>query len=1637
MPTVITHGFARFDGPGQPEIMAPNLTHLFSDQVAFEGFVRSGRWAPFATLGVRVQFRRHSAQRPLVAGQRPRGRDLHGRGNDNWRNNWERAIEYNGTMTTANGTLTSRSDAYSQLLRTFGRTFTLAAPSSAIGSYVIATDFASSNLPSTPSFVNPVSTWGSQALSEVDLPQTTIGNIHKHPVNRSAWFNEVTIVPLSQGQITLTGAYSPPEERLHHAGYQIYYAKTGGTGVIEGAVKTTGATAAGTPARFTDTTFAGFVVGDVGKYIAIHGVGIYLITAFVDASNVDTDAVTINEGFGTASGLTWSLRTGPIGEYFWRKRPYFFLDSWTNYASPTSTELWFVNLDEILLGFGNVRTEWNAIPQRVVYDGYSQWWWTIPGMNDRAFGLMRQLHMSPQGMQAPIFDGTLTGLVGPALFGGTVTLSNWAFEDIMSDKNRKLWISAKAAAVTNYSLARVHPAPGGNAAAPAVEAMWRKQQNAADAAGLTASDIIALCDDQSGAYSGGAGTHRIWAIGGNGEVAGAAGGLSYSDDDGTTWKRVHPLSAATGTVTATNGSNAVLGVGTLFTTEFAVGDWIRFGADTRSYEIATITDDLNIVLATNYAGVTAGGKAVQKGALAANEAICKTSYSYSNTGAGDNAGQHNIDWDTNGNVFWLSHSNRICKWDPGAGTVTSFADTAIPAMGGLGAINAGMVRNLKVSRIPTVAGAGAHPFHNDIWLGTNYSNGGALGTNGGWVRVIGSTFNAAPTSADFTRYHYNCTANNFPISVLVPSDGSGTNNGYTSVLVEPSTGNIVLASSFTKDSEGRLGWHWLLMTGPASGAAAYWQATQNHVYAGNNGMGLAAAIREPYMRAAFDQYGMGFACIVSAQDSGYVTVDDAQPPMSLNATCWLDRRWNGSAWVRGLLAGTTFFDLNLRGGTNGNTQNAILGAGFRRMHEWSVPLDDGMHIAFQQAGGAVAQSDEFLADETSTFVCTIGGIKDNTQTCNVYYDFFVNPVAYRNNDETPKTVRNIWTQDGGVEGLYTTAVDGGLTGLKGTFGRGRVDYFKYPIGGGVAAGYLNSNNQTVNAAIAVHPTAVLRIADEGEFAGDGSWTGGTDLFNSAGGHAFVVGDVGKSIFIEGANGATPDADNGQAVILAVNSGTQVQVDKTFATTRAGIRWKLRDVPAVAFVEMGLYASQVSHNRLFHRHDLWSSNDYGQNWVLTKYSGEGSNSIPVGGPDDVSPGAWYTTHNGYPSFVNLVSDGNQSGSPSVIFDLRDLPEATRRRQYWKWRMYDPDGQQTANVYYAGMYLYDEQFRLLNRPANNKVEDADDPLYQSTYIVKPQLLRKTGTGATPIDDGNADGLTNLIDVDDPLYLTTGTNDAQVTAAGRFIAPSALFTRISIGKYIRISDASDATNNGWALITGFVSDVEVQTSKAFVNETNTFDWQLLDVGPGDEIRIDSATRSVPRGVELNDIYYTIVDVPLTDRVLVQQVDVPHPVTPANWDIGRPMPNHTSVHASSLTNFDTASYLSWGHIEGTLHFSYDLEFVTVQTSTVTATTPADDDGDGRTDLVTMGEALLAAGGATDGPVVGDYIEVAHASYGTRVFEIVSITGADPNKVIKLKYDEMLPALASGLTWRILRPRGLQYILRRLLITGKGQAPA
>ena len=65
---------------------------------------------------------------------------------------------------------------------------------------------------------------------------------------------------------------------------------------------------------------------------------------------------------------------------------------------------------------------------------------------------------------------------------------------------------------------------------------------------------------------------------------------------------------STGTVTATNDSNTITGLSTLFVANVKVGDDFKVTGENAEYNIIAVDSDLQIKIAPNYAGTTGSGK---------------------------------------------------------------------------------------------------------------------------------------------------------------------------------------------------------------------------------------------------------------------------------------------------------------------------------------------------------------------------------------------------------------------------------------------------------------------------------------------------------------------------------------------------------------------------------------------------------------------------------------------------------------------------------------------------------------------------------------------------------------------------------------------------------------------------------------------------------------------------------------------------------------------------------------------------------------------------------------------------------------------------------------------------------------------
>jgi hypothetical protein len=90
-----------------------------------------------------------------------------------------------------------------------------------------------------------------------------------------------------------------------------------------------------------------------------------------------------------------------------------------------------------------------------------------------------------------------------------------------------------------------------------------------------------------------------------------AGGNAFNNANSSIGVGDGGPTALTGTLAFTNGSAAVTGTSTLFTTELAVGDYL-VGPDGLIYTVSVITNNTSLTLSANYAGATVSGQTVNK-----------------------------------------------------------------------------------------------------------------------------------------------------------------------------------------------------------------------------------------------------------------------------------------------------------------------------------------------------------------------------------------------------------------------------------------------------------------------------------------------------------------------------------------------------------------------------------------------------------------------------------------------------------------------------------------------------------------------------------------------------------------------------------------------------------------------------------------------------------------------------------------------------------------------------------------------------------------------------------------------------------------------------------------------------------------
>lgn len=1484
------------------------------------------------------------------------------------------------------------------------------------------------------------------AISWVDVPGTSIGTIYKHPIGRTGWFNEVGQVALSQGGIEVDGPYSPSESNLQHMGYQVYYAKSGGTGrpgnpanpeltsPING---TQGTTSSVAPSTFVDGQSQSlFIAGHAsGNYFirvnSAVGRGTYKITGFVDSNTVTTDAVAINQPFPNSSALEWEVVTGPIGEYFWRKRSYAASDNWGNAITVGNANyLPLTGLQNEVMGLQDTLA---ATSVRTIHDRGACWWALA---NNGSVPLMRWVHNSPQSFEPMHTAGKISGLASWPFLAGNA-------RDMAIDDQNKIWVvgdpvDSLANRNGRVSALRVDPYPTGDAATPALVSSFSGDMSvAATPSNPLGSDEVegVVCDD-SQAY---APNTRVWLLPG---PANALNGISYTDDYGATWSRLHVIDASNRAGTVSTSGSAVTGIGTSFDTTFAVGDWVRFTGVSRSFRITAIAGALSMTIDTTYGNPgSLAGSTYRRGALDNITIACVSVLSVaSDTSTGLAAGTAPCDYDSNGNLYWIaSDRNSVVRWSESAGVATTLSRATISTPTPAPTFDAGTLTSLTVQRIPTPAGAATHPLHNAIWVGSLYQG----------MSLIFPVFDGS-----HVRYHSSFSANAWPTSMIMqgtiaymPRAVANRQTGHVFIccrngVVHSSTPTPHYSANHSPQGIGQL-----TSLGQAN--------SSNTTSSGIVGTGIAFTASE------YDEVGLGMRAelIPTRRSDVGITTNRCG---GLTGGPWLCCRWNGSAWPLGLLnsldANVDFDGVLSPVGPYLDFPVSV-GTGVKRMHrDWEMlDASTGLRVRFTDASPqTVAQGQQFLVDENSTFVCWVGQGKTNTQTAFYGVDFYTNPTIIRLQEEPSKLGRNIWTQDGGLDGGYVFGDN--TAGVLPAFSRGISIPSEFtPCGGSplpALQGTLNSTgsgNQQFSVA--------LRIKPEFELSGNGSVFGVSGAtpddrktFQSAT-YTFVVGDIGKSIIIEGANGATADGDNGQAVIISIDplDAKRVITDKTFEHDHSGLRWKLMDIPAVSYVVMSWDRAFVTQTMGNIDLALYSSQNRGVSWTELQRSQTLSDK-PAGSDITLyqSPGITYNVFNyslksqsdfsdptpsalGGEGIDRIALNSDENTSVAVVFDVRSLPEAQRRRQHWKVRRTGLSNSSISRP--VGVHLLDDSMALMGVPANCLLSDVSDPAFRNAVIDEASIIALDGGSATASAVSTGLDYTDIVNRDDGYSFFDATGSDGVLSGSSFSSATAAFLPQHIGRYIKISGSATPANNGFALITGYASPTAVTTDKSFAAGSG-LTWEFSRVGPGDFLRMYDPTFTDPTlpGVNLSDSRFQIQDVSSTS-ITLSAVTLPVGATGKEFVIERSAGAGDSTLGNKIDNadnpsptYDASKRWSYSTRYGALAWSREHEFVTLQTG-ISAVSSADDDADSRTDVLTL--PVNAVSEVT----AGDYIELTGSTaFGRRVFEIGSVVNNAPSpgqSTITVTYDE-LPVSATFPSWSIVRRRDQVFSYPRVLVVTK-----
>ena len=1601
---------------------------------------------------------------------------------------------------------------------------------------------------------------GNQFVSFIDLPGTVVGNKFKHPIGRASLFNEVGQVSTSQGNLSVLGVFDPPENLAYHYGYQAYYTKSGGTGKATGTGGVDGSAINATTFR---SAAYNFVAGDIGKFIKVtDGQSdvdeyIYEIKS-INGTDAVTDSDDVNQPFvaHAPANIVWELVEGPIAEYFVRRRRYNHFDTWGSMTGVFSRYLtWH---QHALVGRVPDATFAQAMTLKSLHDR-GACWWILSNAENKAgyeeFGLLRLMDEGPMPLDPFYADGDITDMPTGILA--------WRHMDI--DKNDKIWIATDdTTAAVGASVFRVDPYPLDGGGHPNAENPIRLNQLAKQVdmtmAGLPSETALGVvCDNTNGDAVHG----RTWIV--CGVDASVDGGLYYSEDGGATMKGlVHEKTALTGTnlwnvagdgVTVTNpAADALLHF------ELVAGEWITFedglkGESKR--QVASITDANTLVLT---AATTFGG--AQPGLIMAKGAIngAHIGLYFAGTSPGGwttDGGQNNsaVDHDSSGRLYWnpADYTQGVVRFDPDSTNPVEFIDR-VSLYGGYGTMD--RCHHVGVTRMPDPMGLGSI-WHDNVWVGggyldymtriydwESYTNSGqttapdqfqdagrpfVAGDVGKWVRIHKSTGGndatrkilavvAGVATLDTpalanetnicwelfgtTRYVYSAgpPANNFPDVVYV-----GVTWNEPAVVQDRVNGDIWLRVRNRSDYQNDASLYPIETMLPTTDAdcgallsAVNWNVIGNYYF--GNGYPCVSG-----NTGVFDDLGMG-TFMVEGYHYYNVSYDHREQPSGrLVAPRWACLLWDGGQWVHGplnsYLADIDFDGSEVNPGPYAENVPA-LGRGLRRATDWAVPLEHGLCLRFDQAGGPTAQAAEFVGDENTTWVCATGRIKDNTMTAEWRADVNYFPTVVRQDEPSadvgsPGTVVNGW--DGGY---INDANDQAFP----PYCRGIAEGNDYGASNGVTSEYFDFWNMKCNNPANPQYMVAMRIHDEAVHAAgaatglDIATVGGVGKATDSAGANFIDADVGKTLRVEGAANV---ANNTSRVITALDGAspqTTVSLDAPWpAADEVDLAWRVRDIPEVSFVSLLVYLQEHVLRSFDWR--LLSSRD-GVNWDVVKQMDDNTGAVVDSLISaKIDPGSYWNRGalNPYGNDWQLSADYNRL---ALTFDLTtsEIDTAQRRRTYWKIVRNNPNAYGGDNRPMTMLLLDNNYAPIINHDL--MPTDRLDPLWLGLHTHELRTLFHESVGAvsigqstiTPIAYGDV-----VTEAGAGYWLQNAGDIIAYANTSKVTSVSASFTWQDVGRRLRLPNADivlavdevysgfltlvnviDAntaevertfksqaagvatiTNNGGqALISeaghplvngdavtiagtpsydgeyiavNVVAGVSFEIGVAYVaDEAGTWDkgqigltWATVNFGALDRVRFyDTATWYQHLGRALTTVSYKIVDVPTTNTVRVEYMDIPSGVVAA-----------FAVERSAAEVNPYGGDFENGELNYTLpprtgiwNVNDDGQFNIIDEDTNrSAASGADVDGDGWADDITI-TGFNVPGAVDDWILLYNPSAQADDRY-RRWYKIRTITpGA--NTVLTTYEDEIPPG--ETFKWKIARKRDMRVRLTHAVVSAR-----